>query len=298
MAAGRTDRPSSAGGAAARRAAAPRWSPRSPATASSRSRPQVDRVGWWDGSAQVGDPYGSTVLAGHVDSREQGLGVFAALLEVARRRRGRGARRRRARGVPGHRASQDLRKESLAASVDGAGPARPPPAGAHHLHRGVRPGGAALRPEPRRSPPPLGAPRPRRGCNPPRRPQPRRRRRRPQPWAREVARRSAPDGTVDVVGRNRGRRAAGCLLLLVVLLVAGAGPADGSASAAGRRVVLGRSSRRGRRAPRCSGGSRSSPRRGCRGTAGSTSPPSRARRCSRRPTAWSCSPARSSTAAC
>jgi LPXTG-site transpeptidase (sortase) family protein len=43
---------------------------------------RVDRVGWWDGSAQVGDPYGSTVLAGHVDSREQGLGFFAGLLAV------------------------------------------------------------------------------------------------------------------------------------------------------------------------------------------------------------------------
>ncbi len=44
---------------------------------------QVDRVGWWDGSAHVGDPFGSTVLAGHVDSREQGLGVFASLLDAA-----------------------------------------------------------------------------------------------------------------------------------------------------------------------------------------------------------------------
>jgi LPXTG-site transpeptidase (sortase) family protein len=42
----------------------------------------VDRVGWWDGSAQVGDPFGATVLAGHVDSREQGLGVLARLLDA------------------------------------------------------------------------------------------------------------------------------------------------------------------------------------------------------------------------
>jgi LPXTG-site transpeptidase (sortase) family protein len=40
------------------------------------------RVGWWDGSAYAGDPFGSTVLAGHVDSREQGLGFFAELLLV------------------------------------------------------------------------------------------------------------------------------------------------------------------------------------------------------------------------
>jgi LPXTG-site transpeptidase (sortase) family protein len=40
----------------------------------------VGRVGWWDGSSHAGDPFGSTVLAGHVDSREQGLGFFAELL--------------------------------------------------------------------------------------------------------------------------------------------------------------------------------------------------------------------------
>lgn len=44
---------------------------------------QVDRVGWWDGSALVGDPYGSTVVAGHVDSAAQGLGVLAGLLSAA-----------------------------------------------------------------------------------------------------------------------------------------------------------------------------------------------------------------------
>lgn len=43
---------------------------------------QVDRVGWWDGSALVGDPYGSTVVAGHVDSAAQGLGVLAGLLSA------------------------------------------------------------------------------------------------------------------------------------------------------------------------------------------------------------------------
>lgn len=44
---------------------------------------QVDRVGWWDGSAWIGDPYGSTVLAGHVDSAAQGLGVLAGLLSAS-----------------------------------------------------------------------------------------------------------------------------------------------------------------------------------------------------------------------
>lgn len=42
----------------------------------------VQHVGWWDGSAAAGDPFGATVIAGHVDSREQGLGIFAELLLV------------------------------------------------------------------------------------------------------------------------------------------------------------------------------------------------------------------------
>ena len=40
----------------------------------------IQHVGWWDGSAYAGDPFGSTVIAGHVDSRLQGLGFFAELL--------------------------------------------------------------------------------------------------------------------------------------------------------------------------------------------------------------------------
>ena len=40
----------------------------------------IQHVGWWDGSADAGDPFGSTVIAGHVDSRQQGLGFFAELL--------------------------------------------------------------------------------------------------------------------------------------------------------------------------------------------------------------------------
>ena len=42
----------------------------------------VSRVGWWDGSAYVGDPFGSTVVAGHVDSATQGIGFFARLLHI------------------------------------------------------------------------------------------------------------------------------------------------------------------------------------------------------------------------
>ncbi len=39
----------------------------------------VQRVGWWDGGAQAGDPFGALVIAGHVDSREAGLGFFVRL---------------------------------------------------------------------------------------------------------------------------------------------------------------------------------------------------------------------------
>jgi hypothetical protein len=42
----------------------------------------VNRAGWWDGSSQLGDPFGSIVLAAHIDSFTQGLGRFAELLEV------------------------------------------------------------------------------------------------------------------------------------------------------------------------------------------------------------------------
>jgi hypothetical protein len=42
----------------------------------------VDHVGWWDGSAAAGDPFGSTVIAGHVDSATQGVGYFARLLRI------------------------------------------------------------------------------------------------------------------------------------------------------------------------------------------------------------------------
>ncbi|MEU8225914.1 class F sortase [Kribbella sp. NPDC048915] len=42
------------------------------------------RVGWWDGGAQAGDPFGSVVLAGHVDSKTEGVGFFARLLGVRR----------------------------------------------------------------------------------------------------------------------------------------------------------------------------------------------------------------------
>jgi LPXTG-site transpeptidase (sortase) family protein len=39
-------------------------------------------VGWWQSGALAGDAYGSVVLAGHIDSRDTGVGFFARLLKV------------------------------------------------------------------------------------------------------------------------------------------------------------------------------------------------------------------------
>jgi hypothetical protein len=53
------------------------------ATDGSLSVPDDIRLaGWWRGSARVGDPFGSTVLAAHVDSFTQGLGPYATLLSA------------------------------------------------------------------------------------------------------------------------------------------------------------------------------------------------------------------------
>jgi hypothetical protein len=45
----------------------------------------VRTVGWWTGGSKAGEPYGSVVLAGHVDSATRGIGVFAALRHVSPR---------------------------------------------------------------------------------------------------------------------------------------------------------------------------------------------------------------------
>ena len=42
----------------------------------------IRKIGWWSGGAYVGDPFGATVLAGHVDSVDQGIGFFARLLKL------------------------------------------------------------------------------------------------------------------------------------------------------------------------------------------------------------------------
>jgi hypothetical protein len=44
-------------------------------------------AGWWRGGSRLGDPFGSILLAAHVDSFAQGLGPFAGLLSVRRGQR-------------------------------------------------------------------------------------------------------------------------------------------------------------------------------------------------------------------
>lgn len=43
---------------------------------------EVARVGWWTGGALSDEPFGSVVLAGHVDSATQGLGAMVELLDA------------------------------------------------------------------------------------------------------------------------------------------------------------------------------------------------------------------------
>jgi LPXTG-site transpeptidase (sortase) family protein len=42
----------------------------------------VQHVGWWDGSASAGDPFGRTVIAGHVDSANGADGFFVRLKQT------------------------------------------------------------------------------------------------------------------------------------------------------------------------------------------------------------------------
>ena len=42
----------------------------------------VEWAGWWQGGSRLGDPFGSALVAAHVDSRTQGLGPYAELLEA------------------------------------------------------------------------------------------------------------------------------------------------------------------------------------------------------------------------
>ncbi len=43
----------------------------------------IGKAGWWTGGSRLGDPYGSIVVAAHVDSFTQGVGHFAELLQVS-----------------------------------------------------------------------------------------------------------------------------------------------------------------------------------------------------------------------
>ncbi len=42
----------------------------------------ITTAGWWRGGSRVGDPFGSLLVAAHIDSRTQGLGPYAELLDV------------------------------------------------------------------------------------------------------------------------------------------------------------------------------------------------------------------------
>jgi hypothetical protein len=44
--------------------------------------PDVRTAGWWRGGSRLGDPFGSTLIAAHIDSTTQGLGPYAQLLQV------------------------------------------------------------------------------------------------------------------------------------------------------------------------------------------------------------------------
>lgn len=39
-------------------------------------------AGWWRGGSKIGDPFGSMLVAAHIDSSTQGLGPFVELLSV------------------------------------------------------------------------------------------------------------------------------------------------------------------------------------------------------------------------
>lgn len=47
----------------------------------------ITMAGWWRGGSRMGDPFGSVLVAAHIDSSTQGLGPFAALLDVRPKQR-------------------------------------------------------------------------------------------------------------------------------------------------------------------------------------------------------------------
>jgi hypothetical protein len=44
----------------------------------------IRTAGWWRGGSRLGDPFGSMLIAAHIDSRTQGLGPYVQLLRVER----------------------------------------------------------------------------------------------------------------------------------------------------------------------------------------------------------------------
>ncbi|GAA2716634.1 MULTISPECIES: class F sortase [Streptomyces] len=87
--------------------------------------PSPDTVGWWALGARPGAAEGTVLLAGHVDSRDRGLGAFAGLYAV------RPGARAVVTGADGHRhayvivARRAYRKEQLPRDLfSGAGRAR------------------------------------------------------------------------------------------------------------------------------------------------------------------------------
>ena len=47
----------------------------------------IRTAGWWRGGSRLGDPFGSTLIAAHIDSHTQGLGPYVELLRVEPRAR-------------------------------------------------------------------------------------------------------------------------------------------------------------------------------------------------------------------
>ena len=104
-------------------------------------------AGWWRGGARLGDPFGSTLIAGHVDAVDQGLGAFAELLAVR----------------PGQRVAAPVAptssRSSRSASLRLVPQGDAAPDGRHLLGRGAAPADpghlrAAVRRRPRRLPEP------------------------------------------------------------------------------------------------------------------------------------------------
>ena len=111
------------------------------------------KVGWWDGSSYVGDPYGSTVIAGHVDVFDRGIGFFFRAVE----HQGRGAcgveRGRCASGVQDHHGAPSPAHRS-GRRRGGLRHRRTASAGIDHLRRRVPAGPWGVQPQPDRGRPP------------------------------------------------------------------------------------------------------------------------------------------------